>query len=182
MSTPARILGALGLRLPVFGVGRAGAVPAASQDPQAAKSLREDGTWSSAGGGGGAVSSVFGRTGAVVAQAADYTAAQVSADAAGTAAAAVATEATARAAADALLVPKATLTTDEDVLIRRAGVVARLPVGAEGQVPKVVGGVITWTTLVAAVALDSASVGEVEYNIILLPYGLSATVEAGSFI
>ena len=181
MSTPARILGALGLRLPVFGVGRAGAVPAASQDPQAAKSLREDGTWSSAG-GGGAVSSVFGRTGAVVAQAGDYTAAQVSADAAGPAAAAVATEATARAAADALLVPKATLTTDEDVLIRRAGVVARLPVGAEGQVPKVVGGVITWTTLVAAVALDSASVVEVEYNIILLPYGLSATVEAGSFI
>lgn len=51
----ARILGAFGLRLPVFGVGRAGAVPAASGDPSAAKSLREDGTWSSSGGGSGDV-------------------------------------------------------------------------------------------------------------------------------
>jgi len=52
MSAAARILGAFGLRLPVFGVGRAGAVPAAGAEPSAAKSLREDGTWSSSGGGG----------------------------------------------------------------------------------------------------------------------------------
>ncbi|MEY4956182.1 MAG: hypothetical protein RL409_439, partial [Gemmatimonadota bacterium] len=52
MSGAARILGALGLRLPVFGIARAGAVPAAGAEPSAAKSLREDGTWSSSGGGG----------------------------------------------------------------------------------------------------------------------------------
>ena len=52
MSAAARILGAFGLRLPVFGIGRAGAVPAAGAEPSAAKSLREDGTWSSSGGGG----------------------------------------------------------------------------------------------------------------------------------
>ena len=109
-------------------------------------------------GGGGGVSSVFQRTGAVVAQPNDYTPAQVGA------------------------VAISTLTTNEDMLIRRGGVPARLPVGAEGTVPKVVGGVIVWAALTAAVALDSARVGEVEYNIILLPYGLSATVEAGSFI
>lgn len=44
--------------------------------------------WAPGGGGGGAVSSVFTRTGAVVAQAGDYTAAQVGADVAGAAAAA----------------------------------------------------------------------------------------------
>lgn len=55
MSAAARILGAVGLRLPVFGTNRAGAVPAASADPSAAKSLREDGTWSSTGGGGDVV-------------------------------------------------------------------------------------------------------------------------------
>ena len=52
MSAAARILGAFGLRLPVFATGRAGAVPAAGAEPSAAKSLREDGTWSSSGGGG----------------------------------------------------------------------------------------------------------------------------------
>lgn len=52
MSAAARVLGALGLRLPVFATGRAGAVPAAGAEPSAAKSLREDGTWSSSGGGG----------------------------------------------------------------------------------------------------------------------------------
>jgi hypothetical protein len=52
VSATARILGAFGLRLPVFGIGRAGAVPAAGAVPSAAKSLREDGTWSSSGGGG----------------------------------------------------------------------------------------------------------------------------------
>lgn len=55
MSAPARILGAFGLRLPVFGASRAGAVPAAGAVPSAAKSLREDGTWSSSGGGSGDV-------------------------------------------------------------------------------------------------------------------------------
>jgi hypothetical protein len=48
----ARILGAVGLRLPVFGSGRAGAVPAAGQNPSASLSLREDGTWAAASGGG----------------------------------------------------------------------------------------------------------------------------------
>ena len=38
--------------LPVFGASRAGSVPAAGGTPDATKSLREDGTWSSAGGGG----------------------------------------------------------------------------------------------------------------------------------
>lgn len=47
--------------------------------------------WESGGGGGGAVDSVFGRVGDVVAESGDYTSAQVGADAAGTAAAAVTT-------------------------------------------------------------------------------------------
>lgn len=53
--------------------------------------------------GGGAVDSVFGRAGAVVAANGDYTAAQVGADAAGTAAGLVATEAATRAGADSTL-------------------------------------------------------------------------------
>ena len=50
MSAAARILGAFGLRLPVFGPSRAGAVPGAGAQPDSTKSLREDGTWSNAGG------------------------------------------------------------------------------------------------------------------------------------
>jgi hypothetical protein len=78
--------------------------------------------------------------GAVVAQAGDYTAAQVSA------------------------VAQATLTANEDILIRRAGVPAALAVGAEGQVPKVVGGVVTWSTLSAlfAVVISSDAVTVVD--------------------
>jgi metal-sulfur cluster biosynthetic enzyme len=59
--------------------------------------LRGDGTWAVPSGSGGAVSSVFGRTGAVAAQTGDYTAAQVGADASGAAAAA---QAAAEAASD----------------------------------------------------------------------------------
>lgn len=49
MSIRAKVAGLRGLWMDVFGVGRAGAVPAASNDPDSAKSLRENGTWSSAG-------------------------------------------------------------------------------------------------------------------------------------
>lgn len=48
----AKVLGGKGLRVRVFGASRAGAVPAAGAEPDSAKSLREDGTWSSSGGGG----------------------------------------------------------------------------------------------------------------------------------
>ena len=48
----AKVLGGKGLRVRVFGASRAGAVPAAGAEPSSAKSLREDGTWSSSGGGG----------------------------------------------------------------------------------------------------------------------------------
>lgn len=58
----ARILGSVGLRLPVFGAGRAGAVPPASQNPSASLSLREDGTWAAAGGGGTPATSVTSET------------------------------------------------------------------------------------------------------------------------
>lgn len=60
------------------------------------------GTWIQ-GSSGGAVSSVFGRTGAVIAQTGDYTAAQVGADTSG----AAATEQTRALAAEALLLPLA---------------------------------------------------------------------------
>lgn len=67
--------------------------------------LRADGTWAAPAGGGGGVSSVFTRTGAVVAQSGDYTPAQVGADPAGTgateAANAVSTHAGAASAHDA---------------------------------------------------------------------------------
>ena len=58
----ARILGAVGLRLPVFGAGRAGAVPAAGQNPSSSLSLREDGTWAAASGGGTPAVSVASET------------------------------------------------------------------------------------------------------------------------
>lgn len=45
------------------------------------------------------------------------------------------------------------LTTNEDILIRRAGVPARLPVGAEGSIPRVVGGVVVWTALTLGLGL-----------------------------
>jgi len=74
--------------------------------------------WNTPSGGGGAVSSVFGRTGAVVANTGDYTAAQVGADASGAATTAqsnaetyaagiVATETARAETAEALLAPKA---------------------------------------------------------------------------
>ena len=75
--------------------------------------LRGDGTWApaGAGGGGGAVTSVFGRAGVVVAQTGDYTAAQVTG-----------------AVADPT-------TIKGDLLVRNdANVIVRLPVGANGQV------------------------------------------------
>jgi hypothetical protein len=59
----------------------------AIEDPPGGTSefLRADGTFAVPPGGSGAVSSVFGRTGAVVAQSGDYTAAEVGADPAGSA-------------------------------------------------------------------------------------------------
>jgi len=52
----ARVKGAAGrsrgLRVAVFGPGQAGAVPAAAAQPDAQKSLREDGTWAAGGGSG----------------------------------------------------------------------------------------------------------------------------------
>ena len=101
MATFAFVVGAgrrLGLKVLSFvGSGAnaaAGVVPAPPIQAGTTKFLREDSTWAvPAGGGGGAVTSVFGRVGVVVAVNGDYTAAQVGADAAGTAAAAVAVEA-----------------------------------------------------------------------------------------
>lgn len=65
--------------LPVFGTDSNGQVPGpTAAEVTANKVLRADGTWvDQTGGGGGAVDSVFGRTGAVVAASGDYTAAQV---------------------------------------------------------------------------------------------------------
>lgn len=80
------------------------------------------------GSGAGAVSSVFGRTGAVVAQSGDYTAAEVGADPSGSAA-------SAQSAAEAASVPIATVTAKGDLIVASgAGAVARLGVGADGQV------------------------------------------------
>ena len=46
------------------------------------------------------------------------------------------------------------LTTNEDILIRRGGVPARLPKGTtEGMVPRMTGGVIVWTVLSFTLAL-----------------------------
>jgi hypothetical protein len=70
-------------RLPVMGASgnlhQAGIVPDPGSAAGSTRFLREDGTWVavSGGGGGGDVSSVFGRTGAVTAQTGDYSAAQV---------------------------------------------------------------------------------------------------------
>lgn len=73
--------------------------------------LRGDGTWAAvAGGGGGAVASVFGRIGSVVAQAGDYTVAQIT---------------------GALADP---MTAKGDIITRTAAAATRLPVGADGQV------------------------------------------------
>lgn len=109
-TNPTPIIVQSGLPLPT-GTPTIGQVPTVTQ----VSPLELD--WET-GGGGGAVSSVFTRTGAVVAQSGDYTAAQVGADASGAAAAAqsaaiaaaatdatskVATEATARASADTTL-------------------------------------------------------------------------------
>lgn len=70
-----------------------------SQSPDGTTKLATVGSFPG-GSGGGAVSSVFGRTGAIVAQNGDYTAAQVGADSAGAAAAA-------QAAAEAASIPLA---------------------------------------------------------------------------
>ena len=93
--------------------------------------LRGDGTWAAAGtGGGGGVISVFGRAGTVVAQAGDYTAAQVG------------------AVADPTIIKG-------DLMVRNdLNVIVRLPVGATGQVLQAdssfaVG--MKWTVLDAAV-------------------------------
>jgi len=94
--------------------------------------LRGDGTWAAAGtGGGGGVISVFGRAGTVVAQGGDYTAAMVTG-----------------AVVDPTVIKG-------DLMVRNdINVMARLPVGASGQVLQAdtslsVG--MKWTTLGAAV-------------------------------
>ena len=68
-----------GVGSPPTSGGVSGAVPApAAGNAAAGKFLKADGTWEvPPGGGGGAVSSVFGRTGAVVATSGDYTVSQV---------------------------------------------------------------------------------------------------------
>ena len=73
--------------------------------------LRGDGTWAAvAGSGGGAVTSVFGRAGTVVAQTGDYTAAQIT---------------------GALADP---MTAKGDIISRTITAATRVPVGADGQV------------------------------------------------
>jgi hypothetical protein len=74
------------------------------------------------------------------------TAASVGADAVGTSAAGIAAHVAAGDPHTQYMLESA-LTTNEDILIRRGGVPTRLPVGAEGTVPVVVGGVVVWTAL-----------------------------------
>jgi hypothetical protein len=61
---------------------------------------------------------------------------------------------TAPTAASVGAIASGVLTTNEDMLIRRGGAPARLGVGAEGAVPRVVGGIIVWTALSFSMALD----------------------------
>jgi len=94
--------------------------------------LRGDGTWAAAGtGGGGGVISVFGRAGTVVAQGGDYTAAMVTG-----------------AVVDPTVIKG-------DLMVRNdINVMARLPVGASGQVLQADTSLslgMKWTTLGAAV-------------------------------
>jgi hypothetical protein len=89
--------------------------------------LRGDGSWAAVagGGGGGAVASVFGRTGAVVAQVGDYTAAQVS---------------------GAVVDPTIAI---GDLLVRGTTAIGRLPLGANGQIltaDNAVAGGVRWGT------------------------------------
>ena len=50
------------------------------------------------------------------------------------------------------------LTTEEDMMVRRGGVATRLPVGAEGQALRIVGGLVTWGyILMATVATQELS-------------------------
>lgn len=90
----------------------------------------------------GGVSSVFGRSGAVVATTGDYTPAQVGADAAGTAAGLVASEAATRAAADATHVVGPASATDT-ALVAWDGTTGKL---VKNTSLTVVGGVVTGLT------------------------------------
>lgn len=68
-----------------------------------------------------------------------------------------ATSATPGTDVDALGGGSSPLTTDGDLYLRAGGVDARLPVGAEGQVLKVVSGAPVWATLDGATVLDLAA-------------------------
>jgi hypothetical protein len=113
------------------------------------------------GGGGGAVSSVFGRSGVVIAATGDYTVAQVTGAASQTfVTTSVATETARAEAAEALLAPLASLgvlTTAGDLIIENATPTpARLPVGTAGQSLQVAAGLPAWAmgmTLLAATAV-----------------------------
>lgn len=122
----------------------------------------------------GGVSSVFGRTGAVVAQSGDYTAAQVGADPTGTAAGLVATEAAARSAADATRVVGPSSATDTAVPLY-SGTTGKLVVNSS---LTVVGGVMSGLTGItpgadfalsqnAVVAFQSISAGALASTLVL---------------
>jgi hypothetical protein len=80
-ANPAWITSLAGSKVAVFGASggshAAGAVPDPGSSAGSTRYLREDATWVVPSGGGGAVTSVFGRTGIVVAATDDYTAAQI---------------------------------------------------------------------------------------------------------
>lgn len=188
-----------------FGIGRDGAVPGAGAVPDVNKSLRETGVWSSAGASGAPADATYvvkdahgGLSAERVATDNDVvwdwaTAGQAKGTVPG-----LATEAAARAAADAAHVAAGDphiqyalesalgsmaaltnpLTTDEDILIRRGGVLARLPKGAvEGMTPRMTGGVIVWT--VAALASFTAG-GDADFGAVVSAAGQHPTTAVGN--
>ncbi len=72
-------------------------------------------------------------------------------------------------------IAKSTLTTAEDLLIQRGGIPTRLPVGAEGSVPKIVGGLIVWTFVALAVIMYPSGDVDAGIGIILAQSPITST-------
>lgn len=65
-------------------------------------------------------------------------------------------------------IPKTAITTAEDILIQRGGIPTRLPVGAEGYILKIVGGLIVWTSVALALTITpDGGYSDGEYGIIM---------------
>ena len=144
MSTAAKILGAFGLRLPVFGVGKAGAVPAASGDPSNAKYLNELGQWATAGGAGTPATSVTDETTYGITPAVGSSTNYARQDH---------THGSPALPAHSALSSLAwndsghTGTANAIPVFGGGGAAAEVAIGAEGTVLQVVGGVIVWAAL-----------------------------------